>query len=67
MPIGIGKHQVSATRCWEIWSSALLSYGIPLAVPNVCPKNIQDTTVITLVHNQATFLGMSSCALGSQP
>ena len=48
MLIRIGKHRMAATRCCAIWSSALLSYGIPLSVPNVRPKNIPDTHVITL-------------------
>jgi hypothetical protein len=49
MLIGIDKHQMAATRCCAIWSSAPpLSYVIPLSVPNVRPKNILDTNVITL-------------------
>jgi hypothetical protein len=49
MLIEIGKRQMAATRCGAIWSSAPpLSYIIPLSVPNVRPKNIPETNVITL-------------------
>jgi hypothetical protein len=49
MLIGIGKYQMPATLCCAIYESAPpLSYVIPLSVPNVLPKNIPDTNVITL-------------------